>query len=157
MNNSNIIHIESSCHFWKTVDTGFSYKIAKEFSVIRDFRCDCGFDGLCNFFDIPGTVYFVVFHLRENFESFFGCFFISENDLTWMKSHSDEVFSMAEELSSQSDSEIGGISAFLLLHFAGHDQHFGGWMLNLQFFKNSGCIAGDKGFIDVVDDHFLHG
>jgi len=49
-----------------------------------------------------------------------------------MKTHLDQIFSMAQELPGQSDNKIGGISAFLFLHFACHDQHFGSWMLNFE-------------------------
>ena len=39
---------------------------------------------------------------------------------------------MTEQLSSESNSEISGISAFIFLHFAGQDQHFGSRVLNFE-------------------------
>jgi hypothetical protein len=52
-----------------------------------------------------------------------------------MKTHSNKVFSVAEELSSQGDSEVSCVSTFLVLHFAGEDEHLSSRVLNLQLNK----------------------
>ena len=57
---------------------------------------------------------------------------ISGHDLGGVKTHLDKIFGVAEELSCQGDHEIGGISALFLLHFAGHDEHFGGGVLDFE-------------------------
>jgi hypothetical protein len=52
-----------------------------------------------------------------------------------VEAHSDKVFSMAEELSSQGDSEVSCVSTFFILHFAGEDEHLSSRVLNFQLNK----------------------
>jgi hypothetical protein len=72
-----------------------------------------------------------------------------------MKTHSDKIFSMAQQFASKSDSKVGSISTLFFLHFTSHDEHFSGWMLDFELFQDGGGITGDKSFIDVVNDHFF--
>jgi len=49
-----------------------------------------------------------------------------------MQAHSDQIFSMTEQFSSEGDGKIGGISALLFLHLACKDEHLSGGMLNFE-------------------------
>jgi hypothetical protein len=49
-----------------------------------------------------------------------------------MQTHSDQVLCVTEELSSEGDHKIGGISALIFLHFACEDEHLGSGMLHLK-------------------------
>jgi hypothetical protein len=57
-----------------------------------------------------------------------------------MQAHSDQVFSMAEQFSSEGDCKVGGIAALLFLHFACEDEHLGGGVLHFEL-RGKGCTS----------------
>ena len=62
----------------------------------------------------------------------FGGLFISDDDLGGVETHSDQIFSVTEELSSESDCKVGCVSALFVLHFASEHEHLGGWVLDFE-------------------------
>ena len=75
--------------------------------------------------------------LVEKNQSFLHGLFISSDDLRGVKTHLDQIISMTEELSSEGNNKVSGISTFFLLHFAGHGEHLGSRMLDLELNRES--------------------
>lgn len=63
---------------------------------------------------------------------------------------------MGEQLAGKCHHEVGGITAFLLLHFAGHDDHLGGGVLNFELLEDGSGVTRHEDLVDVVHDHLLH-
>ena len=76
--------------------------------------------------------------LVDEGEGLLGGLFVASEDLAGVQAHTDKVFGVAEELSSEGDGEVGGVSALILLHFAGQHQHFGGGVLHFELGGGSG-------------------
>jgi hypothetical protein len=65
-------------------------------------------------------------------DSFLGSLFIAIDDLAGVQSHLDQVLCVAQQFPREGYCEIGRVSAFLFLHFAGQYQHLGGGVLHFE-------------------------
>ena len=65
-----------------------------------------------------------------------GGLLVSDQNLRWMQSHLNEPLGVNHELTSKTEDEVGSITALLLLHFGGHGDHLGGWMMDVALLDN---------------------
>ena len=134
MLNSDVVDVEVASHIRQTVDASLSNESAEKVSIVGDFRGDCGFNGFSNLIQVS-----IVLNLVGNEavfvdqrKGFLGSFFVAIEDLAGVKTHSNQVFSMTEQFSSQSDGKVSGISALFFLHLACQHQHLGCWVLHFK-------------------------
>lgn len=69
----------------------------------------------------------------EGFEQIDGSLestFVTRHDLRRVKSHLDEIFSLAEQFTCQGNDQISGITTFVFLHLSSHDDHLSSRVLN---------------------------
>ena len=96
MNDSDIVNVELVGYLGETVDAGSGYEVAEKLPVVWNFGRNCGSEALGDLFGVSNVVYSVALHFVEQFESLFGGLFVAYDDLTGVKTHSDEVFCVAE-------------------------------------------------------------
>mmetsp|Transcript_9245 Transcript_9245/g.21792 ORF Transcript_9245/g.21792 Transcript_9245/m.21792 type:complete len:479 (-) Transcript_9245:187-1623(-) len=78
------------------------------------------------------------------------------DDLAGVQSHPEQVLRLAQQLPGEADGEVGPVAALLVLRVAGHGEHLGGRVLDLQFADDGGAVRRDDDPLEVVDDQLVH-
>lgn len=90
-----------------------------------------------------------------------------------MEAHADERLAQTEELTTEYDDQISGVTALLrapacqmqlirmtkahlLLLLRGHDQHLGGRVHDVHLFHDGGSVASHEQLVVLSDDHLVH-
>lgn len=89
-------------------------------------------EALDDFVNILYVFNFIVYMLFEELDCLFKGLFVSRDNLNGVETHLKESFSLVKELTSEGNNEVGGITAFVFLHFGGQNNELSSGMLNFQ-------------------------
>lgn len=83
------------------------------------------------------------------------CLLITQNNITRLETHPDQLLGLLEQLARQNDDKICRVSHLCLLLLAGHHDQLGRWVHNLKLAQYGRRIRGKDHFLEVVYDNLV--
>mmetsp|Transcript_16157 Transcript_16157/g.46395 ORF Transcript_16157/g.46395 Transcript_16157/m.46395 type:complete len:487 (+) Transcript_16157:331-1791(+) len=78
------------------------------------------------------------------------------DDLAGVQAHPQQILRLAQQLPGEADGQVGPVAALFVLRVAGHAEHLGGGVLDLQLADDGGAVRRDDDPLEVVDHQLVH-